>query len=410
MRPATEHVFGFKDGKIVYENLPDYYWLPYEKINFTSIEDAAEALREGIKRHVDTITKSMVKSAQFISGGEDSRVTLGLMPKHLQIDGYIFLDNNNREGRIAKKVANAHGANLEIGFRKPFHYIRIAEEANALIGTGHQYLHCHTLSFDKIFDLKEYPSVFGGYLSDSLLKGAYARKTRFINKIKILPERWLKGEKQSDPVKSDLFEQGVLTDLHNRRTQHVNRVRSIRPETVHEWFVLWPASMRKTIPNHYCNRRLFPSYEPFMSHEVIQISAAIPTVWKLNRKLFYKAFKPCFVNTKWIGHANGGLPYFGFLVNGTLQTIVKSIRKLRGEKENTEGPWPEFNDLVKSDKFHSLQRSIEREGREIFNQEFRLQKIDNPRNVLSLIFLAKKNKDIILSENTCSLSERFTRL
>lgn len=42
------------------------------------------------------------------------------------------------------------------------------------------------------------------------------------------------------------------------------------------WFVLWPASMRTTMPNFHSTRRLFRSYEPFLSHESVKTAACTP--------------------------------------------------------------------------------------------------------------------------------------
>lgn len=58
------------------------YWVPEETNPYKNINEAATALREGLKKHVDRITENMKEVAQFLSGGEDSRTLLGL---YLQI-------------------------------------------------------------------------------------------------------------------------------------------------------------------------------------------------------------------------------------------------------------------------------------------------------------------------------------
>src|SRR5690554_2672165 len=100
----------------------------------------------------------MTKVAQFISAGEDSRSLSGLLPERLNRDAFVFLDSMNREGRIAEKVAHAYGAKFHMGKRHPLHYIHIMDEASALVGSGHEYMHCHSLRFDKEFNLDAYPA------------------------------------------------------------------------------------------------------------------------------------------------------------------------------------------------------------------------------------------------------------
>ncbi len=75
------------------------YWFPEETNPYKNINEAATALRESLKKHVNRITENMKEVAQFLSGGEDSRTLLGLIPSDLKRDAFIFLDSMNREGR-----------------------------------------------------------------------------------------------------------------------------------------------------------------------------------------------------------------------------------------------------------------------------------------------------------------------
>lgn len=349
MHPATEYRFSIDDNQLSDKNVAAPYWLPHEEGNYTDLDSAAESLREGVAHHVNTITKPMSHVAQFISGGEDSRTLLSLMPERLKRDGYIFLDSMNREGKIAQKVANAYGANFNLGKRDPLHYLDIVDEATALVGRGHQYTHCHSLRFDRELSLNTYSAVFGGYSSDVFLKGHFARKTQTRQKLTFLPQVWLKGEGHSQPVSSALFADDILNETNRRRATHVERIRGFRPETLHEWFSVWPSTMRQAMPNHYCNRRLFASYEVFMSHEVVKVSACVPTEWKLNRKLFHTAFQPCLAKSRWIRHGDGRLPYFSQSINLALTftrrlTDVIKHRLLREPRK--DGAWPSWKSLA----------------------------------------------------------------
>ena len=84
----------------------------------------------------------MKVEAQFLSGGEDSRTLLGLIPSDLKRDAFIFLDSMNREGRTAQKAARAYGANFHVGFRSPTHYLEILEEASDLGSGTNTYTPC----------------------------------------------------------------------------------------------------------------------------------------------------------------------------------------------------------------------------------------------------------------------------
>lgn len=318
------------------------YWLPQEINSFSNLNEASESLRCGLKSYVDRVTNKMEKVAQFISGGEDSRALSGLLDSNLERDAYVFLDKMNREGKIAEKVADKYEINFNVGYRKDTHYLDILPEASRLVGTGHQYHHAHSLGFDKTYKLAEYSAVFGGYLSDSLLKSAYALNYKKTNRYPFLPDLFKKGESRTKALENKLFDEYVLNKVSERRVAHFNKIKYLRPVSAHEWFVLYPATMRTAIPNLYTTRRLFKSYEPFMCKESVKISAEVPTSWKLNRRLFNKSMKPYLEKTKWTLHADGRLPYFTWWVNSPIQFPIwfyRHLAKRVGLIKGNQGPW-----------------------------------------------------------------------
>src|SRR5699024_12826093 len=78
----------------------------------------------------------------------------------------------NREGKVAEKAADIHGANFNIFTRSKMHYLEVLPPSTDLVGSGSQYTHAHTFGFHKICGLDRYYAVFGGLFSDALLKGA----------------------------------------------------------------------------------------------------------------------------------------------------------------------------------------------------------------------------------------------
>lgn len=384
--PATYYEYYVtNDG--VKETVSEPYWLPYERYQYDSVKDAATALRAGVSKHIHAVTDSMTEVAQFISGGEDSRSLSGLLPAHLKRDAFVFLDSMNREGRIAEKVAKAYGADFHMGKRDPLHYIHILDEASALVGSGYEYMHCHSLSFDKDFQLNCYSAVFGGYSSDVFLKGYFVRKSVLRSKLGFMPEAWIEGETRSNAVISELFVSDILDEITQRRRNHVKLVKAFRDETLHEWFTVWPATMRSAIPNHFCNRRLFASYEVFMSHEVLKIAASVPTEWKLNRKLFHSAFQPCLAKSKWIRHGDGRLPYFSNALNSFLFFSGKVRKKLFAKAESIEGPWGDFDRLVGHPVSQSMIADTTAKLHQIYDEKLILGSLKNPRLILAAVSL-----------------------
>jgi hypothetical protein len=352
------------------------YWQPVENNDFDSINQAANAITEGLHDYIDRVTESMTEVAQFISGGEDTRAISGLLPVNLNRDAYTFLDDMNREGRIGRRVAQAYGANFHAEFRGLTHYLDILPEAADLVGRGHPCRHAHTLRFHEKCNLREYPAVFGGYLSDSFLKGLYSNKPKIVDRFAFIPEYLSAGESRSLKLKHACFDDAVLAKITQRRRDHLDLIKKIRPDSAHEWFALYPATMMITIPNVYANRRLFRSYEPFMCKQVVKIGAAVPIGWKLNRRLFNKVTKPIFRKTRWVSHTGGHLPYYPWWVNVPIQFanwFWLSVGKRIGLIEGTQGPWADWRKVMQSPEWKN---SIEayKEGFEVLQPALKTKK------------------------------------
>lgn len=334
------------------------YWLPNENFNFKDIDQAATQLRSGIQRYVNTVTENMPQLAQFISAGEDSRSLSGMLPQEKTRNAYIFLDHMNREGVIAKKVADIYQAHFTAGYRSKTHYLDILPEAGSLVGTGHQYTHAHSLGFDKKYKLAEYSAVFGGFLSDTLLKGHHVAKPRGSGRFPFLPQVQVNQSPVGKRFKnlSGCINDVVINEIKKRQNAHLEFVKCLRPNSYQEWFNIYPLSMHNDMPNLYSTRRLFKSYEPFMCTEAVKVAASVPTPWKLNRRLFNRAMKPFLKPSKWVLHADGRLPYFGFITNMPLQFSIWFYRHLAtrlGLIKGNQGPWGDWGNVFSSEQWDS---------------------------------------------------------
>lgn len=351
--PASEHRVTSKTKKVISES----YWLPYETNKYNSISEAAKDVRKALQDYVNKSVINQPKVAHFISGGEDSRIIAGLLPKDIIRDSYVFLDSMNREGQVAKKTANAYGSNFNLETRSQIYYIDILPEATSIVGKGSSYTHGHTLGFVEDSSLNKYEAVFGGLYSDSLLKGLCIKKHSLSKRFPFFPEIKKQEESYIDAINNEAFKPKVLELLTERKQSHLEYIRSIRPNSAGEWFHLWPISMNENTPNIHVNRRLFQSREPFLANEIVKISASIPQEWKMNRRLFQKAAKPIFKPTKFLFHADGRLPYFPWYINSVIQSIVWSNRKVfskLGFIKGNQGPWGQWTKIMKSDEWNKM--------------------------------------------------------
>ena len=257
VRPGTIHYISQESNQLESKS----YWLPQEKDEYSSISEAATDLKQGMLNFTNRVTSEVSKIAQFISGGEDSRVLSALLNEYPR-SAYVFLDQMNREGRMAKEAAQIYNANFNIATRSKTHYIDILPDCSDLLGSGSQYHHAHTFDFHKRCKLDQYYAVFGGLFSDALLKGARIKKLRISNKLPLIGDIKDNSYSPENYEENPIFTKSILKEVSNRRRAHLNELKIYRPDSAEEWFELWPSSMNMNIPNIHANRRLFRSYEP----------------------------------------------------------------------------------------------------------------------------------------------------
>lgn len=361
--PSSEH-------RVVNKSLESkFYWLPNEENMYESINIASVDLIAGLNNYLDRIITNIDNIAQFISGGEDSRLIAALLQKKSR-DAYIILDSFNREGKIANKAAKAYGAKFNLLIRDKNHYINILPSSSDLIGSGSEYKHAHTYGYQEIFG--KYQAVFGGLLADAFLKGSHIKNKEFPKCLSFIPQIKDINHDVTLVNSSDVFSPIVLKEIENRRKKHFNYIKQFRQYSCDEWFTLWPASMNPNISNLHINRRLFCSYEPFMSKDVIKVSATVPQKWKLNKRFFQKSTKLYFHKTKWLTHTDGRLPYFPWYVNIFSQSLVRISRRIGRfiTRENVnQGPWSNWDYILSSSEWNKIFSEYSR-GMELFEKYF----------------------------------------
>lgn len=352
--PATEHKWTLKRNEYIEQHTP--YWQPLELNPYKSIDEAALALRIGLKNYIERITETMTQVGHFISAGEDSRSITGLLPKRLKRHAYIYVDSKNREFKLAKRVADTYGCEFHYIFRDPMHYLNILPDASKLVGAGQQYTHAHTLDLIEKSGADEHDAVFGGFISDTLLKGVWRKRFDITKRLPFLPDFFIQYNDINISDPTSFFTDKTMNEINIRRLAHFKHIKKLRPKSSYEWFFLWPATMQICFPNISVNRRLFPSYEVFTSKDSVKISAAAPIEWKMNRKLFHKAVKPALKASKWIPHSDGRLPYYPWYVNSFLQlpTFAKKRFKMIIKKDTNDGPWNNWGVIINSSEWVNL--------------------------------------------------------
>lgn len=359
--PASQHLWTL-DGAAGYQK--QTYWLPREENQYRSLDEAADDLRVGIQSYVKAVSEGMDRVALFLSGGEDSRTVLGMLPENCERHAFIFLDQMNREGRVAQAAAKAYGASFTMCPRGKLWYLEILQACSDLVGKGAQYIHVHSYGFHKLANLNRYRAVFGGFLSDTLLKAYHVKRMRGFDRFPFLPYLKSSDQRKRSLDEVSIVQSRVLAELKARTDEHLEFVRSIRSEeSVYEWFSLWPISMHSDMPYLYGNRRLFASYEPFMAKKSVKVAAAVPQVWKMNRRLFQKMARPLLRPSRHLIHSNGWMPYYPWYLNVFIHGVVWFLRSVEyrlGLAKGNQGPWNDWRVILESTEWEkAVKRTAE---------------------------------------------------
>ena len=392
LAPASEILLDFKDPLNI-KVLQHFYWKPSYQNQTGNIDQVAEELNFHLHDFCRNVLSYGGDNALMMSGGEDSRLLLTILSRYSEIDSFVFLDSCNQEGALAKAACKALSSDLKVLIRNKSYYLDIHKYASKLVGLGHQYMHVHAIKFLKDLAGGKYQRVFGGYLSDALLKGSRAAKydlQRFGLYFDFPRSRRAASDDLSFglPVKYSLLEE---INYRRRLFDQSDLFSELSPDT--DWKGFFPMSTYKSAPHYFGHRRLLAQYEPFTASAVIKLAAKTPLSWKRNRRLFQRVAKMNMVKTKFIGHTDGHLPFYPWYYNLLAVPSVRLGRTFKeiviGGAKKTQGPW---NDWRETNSDPELSRYESEYNRSIYEQIF----VGNLQEVFGSKHFAKSNRSSVL--------------
>lgn len=344
--PASVHTLAHGEAR------SEHYWTPDEQSPPGSFQECASLMRSTLVHNVKRICAGQQKVGLLMSGGEDARTVATVAARATRVQGITILDSLNREARIASLVAESIGIEWQPLIRPSDHYIACSAESRSLAESHGLFVHAHLYGF--AHHLPGGSRVLGGVMADAFWKGSHISGTRTSSfQFSIDNSAWEYARCAVDQLPDP-----VVRRATQRRVSRNDTLRAGRPLSWAEWHSLVPASMNHNLSYLFVNRRLFPSYEPFVDASMIRLSASIPQSWKINRRLFHTAVKPLLGSTRHVPHSRGFYPYYGlpinlpfYLLRAIRERVLSATFRLAKIARPNEGPWPAWSRLARSDTF-----------------------------------------------------------
>lgn len=349
LQPASEVII--KDERI----MSSPYWTMDSVVMRDDKKESASLLRDTLRENIKRICAGQNKIGLLMSGGEDSRIVGSLAAEYAGVKAFTFVEEINREARVAARVARKLGMEWHPVIRGKDHYITHCQSSVLLSTSNNQFIHAHANG--NIGNFPRGARILGGLMADGFFKCANC-SSRYSGTGKFFIKDKMAWENRRVFINCPLPE-SLDKEVEKRKEENKKIISSMLPTTWLDWYWFFPSTTNASLTNLIINRRLFFTYEPFIDAKIIKLGLSIPTNWKVNGKFFRDAMHPILRKTRMILHSEGRWPYIKSpYINLMLQLFVKSFwkmidmtRKLFGLPRRNRGPWPLWEDVIKDAYF-----------------------------------------------------------
>lgn len=372
IQPGT--ILQYHKGKI---SLKPYWKIQYVETRYPKAY-YAEKLAGLLVKSVENKTCGNHRLGILLSGGLDSRTILAASKRKLV--AFTMADFENRETRIARRIANAKGCDHIFLKRPKDYYIDILDQAVELGNGMYRFTHAHNLGFLNQIR-KQCDILLHGYGIDSLFKKFfYLPEKKLILFGKTITSFTQPLDKLNMPITSIILD----WTLYRRKIEgifakpYVTQYKKMILESVDAVMSAAESSGAKDpyrkidyLSSHSAynvdaylhlrhNRAYMPERTAVFDNDLFDLHLEIPPRLRLNSDIFKEALKIIDRRLYNIPNANTGASP---AVPSSLEWITilgqKFSNNIRGitnrDKTLKESSWPNFNELIRQNgKFKNL--------------------------------------------------------
>ncbi|MHB8084680.1 MAG: asparagine synthetase B family protein [Dehalococcoidia bacterium] len=358
-------VLQFSQGKLMVER----YWKPLYKGESRSDSYYVEALSEAFKKAVSRRTQGNHRYGILLSGGIDSRTVFNADIKNKIKVAFTQAESENREVRIARRVAAGKGCRHVFLKRDLDHYFRNADMAIDIGDGMYEFWGSQNLGFMAHVQ-SETDIILDGYGFGAPLKDLH------------MPQKYAVWFGQQIPlptldipdVISGIFRQNYMTHVAQAIFRSPQKqildslVATIEPyikstpdgealtaaDRINYLFLCYSARQNVDFLWTLHLRQYLEPRLVIYDNDILDLTYAIPATQKINGRLIKKVLARLSFSQALIPYSNTGLPAFItdwpesilLIAQAALRKFVFKPHHL-GSSYFTDGPWPNYNELYR---------------------------------------------------------------
>lgn len=359
----------------------DVRWRPEHEPRDRSFSEFADRFTEVFESAVSERYDPEAETGVLLSGGSDSRLIMGAIPD-AGVTGYHVNDWENREARLAARVADVSGTPFEFLERDGERYAKALEFAGRVSNYTSWFQHGHASGFAE--ELREACDVLmTGHYSDTLFKHNYLPYRGLI-----VPGTTIEVPlyvEQSVETTDDLVDLYMGTKFHNRKHLRAPpdylRGGNLQDEDLRGILEDNVTAVGGSIDHHGVRHRsahdaglfgecypltntagrLFfdvmlqtaPFRDPFLDVRLLELMTELPVKYRLRKNLINASIDRIQPELGEIPHPNTNialkrpfaLHYLALQVNWLTDKVTSETRP---RSYYTQGSWPNWDDLVRS--------------------------------------------------------------
>jgi asparagine synthase (glutamine-hydrolysing) len=329
------------------EEARQYFQIAHQPWGDNKVEVLAEEFAAAFKKAVTKRTLPLLgRSAVALSGGLDSRTVLCSAANREDLVTFTCYDEENREFRIAREIAEAVGAKF-IPLKRPFDYygenaalgIKISGAMGCIASN-------HFLGFRSQLNELGIDNLLTGCYCDYVYKGLavnkrYARWTEH-ESVGTFKFNYYGPHYPSDTPLARSLQQRLDQIFPAELRRYDSEQRVLQVEKIR----MFPLSYEEDLAERTIPQRVMGWCPPIGENDLMDVHLKMSGAMRLNRDLFVQMVKKvCGPEVCAISDANTGAPVNASAMRETFSNqwckVEGLLRRLKGSK-TTSGSWPNW--------------------------------------------------------------------